>query len=333
MTARDPSFEAQSKLDKSLSDKILSDIEQAARNQTTPVELSKESRTWLMAYFTAGAALVRSSYLSLPRANQIELWRSEFVRFSPDFRWVEFTLKARPYVETWNRQLAIQVDIAAQQTPYVLTERLKDLLSRDPTCPDDVPEVYAGCRELLDVVEAAKRFCVVRTAGRRYGEHTQTYRGRRAEAFAKLREKVRHVTRPNRKPKYAESSADAKIPSVVEDVSTRAKILCSALGRAHGQGFVWDLQHLEKLDWGLVAPVSTPVLNVTLFANVSKGGNDIPREWPSESKIITEVYQAVEDLNAAMAQAVVAGYVCRLEDKYDPDRRADLFEVSVLKKV
>ena len=118
-------------------------------------------------------------------------------------------------------------------------------------------------------------------------------------------------------------------PECVQIVSVRADQLNALLSKAYGDGFIWELKILEKLDWGLV---STPVLDISLFTDVTRGGNDIKRRWSSEEKTVDEINKARVNLNEATSIAVAAGYVVRLESVPDPRPGAEAVKVTVLKK-
>lgn len=119
------------------------------------------------------------------------------------------------------------------------------------------------------------------------------------------------------------------LPECVGIVSARADQLNALLSKAYSESFVWELQILERLDWNLV---STPVLNISLFTNVTRGANDIKRRWPSEAKTVDEVEKARANLNTAVSIAVAAGYVVRLAPVQNGRPDAETVEVTVLKK-
>lgn len=197
-----------------------------------------------------------------------------------------------------------------------LTARLRELIQRGPVCPDDVPEVYTGCAELLNVVEVAQKFCEEGDRGCHRGS-----RGRSQE-FLALRTAVRDVTRPR--------PVTTPVCALVAEVNMAVETLNSELSRAYGNGFTWELGHneLNRPRWAC----AVPVLGISLFANVSKGCNDMDREWPSEQQAVARVRGATNELNVVMEKVVEAGYVCRLEPIQDSIRRVDTVKVTVLKK-
>lgn len=209
-----------------------------------------------------------------------------------------------------------------QKFDPALNTRLRELIKEGPSCPDDVPEIYAGCSQLLDVIEAAERFCDSDRLGRRIGESTQTYSCRRTQEFRALREKVHGVTRPR--------PVAAPVCTLVAEVNRAVETLNTELSRAYGNGFTWELGHneLSSPRWAC----AVPVLGISLFANVSKGCNDMDREWPSEQQAVARVRGATNELNVVMEKVVEAGYVCRLAPIQDKFRQVDTVKVTVLKK-
>lgn len=119
------------------------------------------------------------------------------------------------------------------------------------------------------------------------------------------------------------------IPECVQLALTRADELNALFSKAYGEGFVWELGHSEL--WA-TRGAATPLLNISLFTNVTRGGNDVARRWPSESKIVEGVEEARSALNRSMAMVVDAGFVVRLAPVQNGRPNAETVEVTVLKK-